>query len=70
MRPRLRWGQEGERVGRLEPAAGFAGARRGAPGWTDLEPLRRKAAGDVSPAGRKGRGREQGVRRFATLRFI
>lgn len=59
-------------MGRLGLAAGFAGARRGAPAWTDLEPQRRKAAGDVSPAGRKRRGREprRARYRFSTLGFI
>lgn len=57
-------------MGRLGPAAGFAGARRGAPGWTHLEPLGRKAAGDVSRAGRKRRGRERGVRVAASPLLI
>lgn len=52
MRPRLRRaGREG--AGRLGPAAGCAGAR-GARGGT---PRGGGRAGDVSPAGRKGRGR-------------
>lgn len=57
--------------GKARGAVGAGGRLRGrAPGWTHLEPLRRKAAGDVSPAGRKRRGRERGVRVAASPLLI
>ena len=64
LRPRLRPGREGKRVARLGLAAGFAGARPGAPGGTDLDPLRRKAG-----RGRVSRRAEGAGARRAHCRF-
>ena len=57
-------GGEGKRVARLGLAAGFAGARPGAPGGTDLDPLRRKAG-----RGRVSRRAEGAGARRAHCRF-
>lgn len=70
MRPRLRRGRERERVGRLGPAAGFAGARRGAPGRAELDPQRRKAGRGRVCCWAEGAGVRRARYRFCTLDFI